>query len=108
MNMTGYEILDAIDAVVGRFYAGGALYIKRSYEEVIPAEDGGDPYIVSFYIEEEIDNLLNGLRVPHACECVMAYEGINLNAYVCCVSFVCPTTGKLYTNNFTVESRLGE
>lgn len=103
--MTGYEILDAIDDVVGRFYGDGGLTIRRSYEEVVPAEDGGDPYVISFYIEEEIDALLSGLRVPHVCECVIAYDGINLDAYVCCVSFVCPATGKLYTNNFAVENR---
>ena len=106
MNMTGYEILDAIDNVVSRFYADGELYVRRSYEEVVPAEDESDPYVISFYIEEEIDMLLSGLRIPHTCECVMAYEGINLNTYVCCVSFICPVTGKLYTNNFAVESRM--
>ena len=104
--MTANEILDAIDGVVGRFCAEGEVYVRRSYDEYVPAKDGGEPYWISFYVEEEIDKLLSGLRVPHSCECVIAYEGINLDAYVCCVSFVYPPTGKLYTNNFAVENRM--
>ena len=105
MNMTGYEILDAIDNVVGRFYDDGGLIIRRSYEEVVPAEDGDESYHISFYIEDEISMLLSGLNVTHFCECVTAYEGISLDAYVCCVSFICPKTGKLHTCNFAVENR---
>ena len=105
--MTVNEIFDAIDGVVGRFCAEGDVYVRRSYDEYVPAEDGGEPCVISFYIEEEIDMLLSGLRVPHSCECVMAYDGINLTAYVCCVSFVDAATGKLYTSNFAVENRFG-
>ena len=98
--MADYEFVnDAISKVVERFKDGG--YIRRTYYEVIQEDDEIGPEEIHFFIEDELDMMLDGLGICHDVKIAEAYEGDDFALYVVGVAFI--VTGKLYTHVFSVE-----
>ena len=98
--MFDYEFVnDAISKVVERFEDGD--YIRRTYYEVVQEDDEVGPEEIHFFIEDELDMMLDGLGVYHDIKIAEAYEGDDFVLYFVGVAFI--VTGKLYTHVFPVE-----
>jgi hypothetical protein len=95
--ITSEFVNKAISLVVERFSAGD--YIRQTYYEVV-CEDGESEEI-RFFIDHEVEMLLNALGLHFCVELVTTYEGIGLDTFCLCVSYV--LDNEIHTYNIAVE-----
>ena len=99
-KMIDYEFVDsAINGVIERFRNRADEYIRRTYFDVVT--ESGEVEEIHFFIEDELDMLLDGLGVYHDVKIAEAYEGDDFALYVVGVAYI--VTGKMYTHVFSVE-----
>ena len=91
-------VCNAIDGVVSRFKKS-QLHIRRHYHET-ECEDG-EPYEIHFYIEGEIETMLNGLNIKNSVRLIDMYRAVDFDVYVLAIAFV--IDGELYTVDYVVE-----
>ena len=91
----------AITSIIDRFAQHD--YISRVYEEVIQENDEVEPEEIHFFIENEIETLLQGLKIPHSVELVQAFANPGIEIWVVCVAFF--IHGNVESYNIVVETR---
>lgn len=87
----------AISLVVERFSTGD--YIRQTYYEAV-CEDGESEEI-HFFINHEVEMLLSALGLHFCVELVTTYEGIGLDTFCLCISYV--LGNEIHTYNIAVE-----
>ena len=92
----------AITGIIDRFAQPN--YVSRVYEEVIQENDEVEPEENHFFIENEIEILLQGLNIPHSVELVQAFDNPGIEIWVVCVAFF--IDGNVESYNIVVESYL--
>lgn len=97
--ITAEFVNDAISKVVERFKED--RYVCYTYSEIIEDEDGDDYHEINFRIDNEVIILLDALGIQHRVEMVNTYEGIGLDTYCLCVSYL--LNGEICTYNLAVE-----
>ena len=96
--MNSEKIFNAIDCVVGHFKRS-PLHIQRHFCAVECEE--GEPYEIHFYIEGEIETMLNGLNIKNSVRLIDMYRAVDFDVYVLAIAFV--IDGELYTVDYIVE-----
>ena len=91
----------AITGIIDRF--AQVDYVSRTYCEVIQENDEVESEEIHFFIENEIETLLQGLNIPHSVELVEAFDNPSINIWVVCVAFF--IDGNVESYNIVVESR---
>ena len=91
----------AITGIIDRF--AHPDYISRVYEEVIQENDEVESEEIHFFIENEIETLLQGLNIPHSVELVQAFDNPSIEIWVVCVAFF--IDGNVENYNIVVERR---
>ena len=91
----------AITGIIDRFAQYD--YISRVYEEVIQENDEVEPEEIHFFIENEIEILLQGLNIPYSVELVQAFDNSGIEIWVVCVAFF--IDGNVESYNIVVERR---
>ena len=91
----------AITGIIDRF--AHRNYVSRVYEEVIQENDEVEPEEIHFFIENEIEILLQGLNIPHSVELVQAFDNPSIEIWVVCVAFF--INGNVESYNIVVERR---
>ena len=91
----------AITGIIDRFAQYD--YISRVYEEVIQENDEVEPEEIHFFIENEIETLLQGLNIPYSVELVQAFDNPGIEIWVVCVAFF--INGNVESYNIVVERR---
>ena len=89
----------AITGIIDRFAQYD--YVSRVYEEVIQENDEVEPEEIHFFIENEIETLLQGLNIPHSVELVQAFDNPSIEIWVVCVAFF--INGNVESYNIVVE-----
>lgn len=89
----------AITGIVDRFTQYD--YVSRTYHEVIQENDEVGPEEIHFFIEDEIETLLQGLNIPYSVELVEAFDNPGIDIWVVCVAFF--IDGKVESYNLVVE-----
>lgn len=96
--MNSEKVFNAIDCIVGRFKRS-PLHIQRHFYTVECEE--GEPYEIHFYIEGEIETMLNGLNIKNSVRLIDMYHAVDFDVYVLAIAFV--IDGELYTIDYVVE-----
>ena len=96
--MNSEKVFNAIDCVVGRFKRS-PLHIRRHFCAVECEE--GEYYEIHFYIEGEIETMLNGLNIKNSVRLIDMYRAVDFDVYVLAIAFV--IDGELYTVDYVVE-----
>ena len=91
----------AITGIIDRFAQPN--YVSRVYEEVIQENDEVEPEEIHFFIENEIEILLQGLNIPYSVELVQAFDNSGIEIWVVCVAFF--INGNVESYNIVVERR---
>ena len=91
----------AITGIIDRFALHD--YVSRVYEEVIQENDEVESEEIHFFIENEIETLLQGLNIPHSVELVEAFDNPGIEIWVVCVAFF--IDGNVESYNIVVERR---
>ena len=91
----------AITGIIDRFAQPN--YVSRVYEEVIQENDEVEPEEIHFFIENEIEILLQGLNIPYSVELVQAFDNPGIEIWVVCVAFF--IDGNVESYNIVVERR---
>lgn len=89
----------AITGIIDRFTQHD--YVSRTYHEVVQENDEVGPEEIHFFIEDEIETLLQGLNIPHSVELVEAFDNPGIDIWVVCIAFF--IDGKVESYNLVVE-----
>ena len=87
----------AIGHVINRFDAGD--YIRQGYTEVIT--EGEEQFEIYFTIYKEVETLLSAFGLRFQVELVTTYEGIGIDTYCLCISYI--LDNDIHTYNIAVE-----
>ena len=96
--ITAEFVFGAIDGLVARFKKN-PLHIQRHFYNV--ENEDGECWEVHFYIENEIETMLDGLNIQNNVRLIDMYRAVDFDVYVLAIAFV--INGELHTVDFIVE-----